>query len=240
MKNMLNYFRRIGLTALALTSIAPPALGQSVLPPDPPHPARQYGAPVLPGDPSSPSSPPKISTSPSWPPVPRSPALPSLPRYGGNTDEPNTSGLSTSPPASKLAAPTDIDPEAQSLTISGTITAVLDGDTLEVDGRVIRLDYIEAPALEDHCGQAPTLWPCGRLARQELVELTSHRTLRCEGRAFGDGYLIAQCFTPDNGDVGRSMTLSGWSYHAHPSFTEYRDEEASARDARRGLWRYSN
>ncbi|MFG1431858.1 thermonuclease family protein [Xanthobacter sp. V2C-8] len=127
--------------------------------------------------------------------------------------------------------------------LSGAARAV-DGDTLELDGRRIRLEGIDAPELHQTCGRedggAAVSWPCGTAARTALAELARGGPLTCATRR-NDAYgrALARCTTRSPGadteiDLGAEMVRRGLavSYGRHG----YTAEEAQARAAGRGLW----
>lgn len=111
-------------------------------------------------------------------------------------------------------------------------TRVIDGDTLEQNGIVYRLNGIDAPEHDQTCGS----WKCGQAATQALVEIVKGRDIQCAGIS-QDGYgrLIATCFA-DGQDVGGSMVDKGLAW----AFVKYSDayvaEENAARTQRLGVW----
>ncbi len=133
---------------------------------------------------------------------------------------------------------------AQSLT--GRVTYVFDGDTLElVTGtrRVrIRLYGIDAPECghHDESGQ-----PAGREARRVLEGKVAGRTVTVEvrdtdqyGRAIGVVRLAGR-------DINREMVRDGWAwayrhYLEGAYASEYFGAEKAARARRAGLWRQYN
>jgi endonuclease YncB( thermonuclease family) len=109
---------------------------------------------------------------------------------------------------------------------------VADGDSLEIDGRRMRLEGLDAPELAQVCRRADAPYPCGRASRQRLVDLIGQGPLECTGRS-RDRYdrLLVRCRVPA-GDVGAILVREGWAV----GYGGYRREEAEARAARRGLW----
>ena len=68
--------------------------------------------------------------------------------------------------------------------ISGPAT-VLDGDTIEVDGRMIRLEGIDAPELGQTCVRFDKEVDCGVIARAALLDLVTAVEVVCEPRGPG-------------------------------------------------------
>jgi endonuclease YncB( thermonuclease family) len=89
--------------------------------------------------------------------------------------------------------------------------AVIDGDTLKVDGRSIRLHGLDAPELRQTCADG---WRAGEEARRALAAAVVGRPLTCS-RVATDRYgrTVATC-TIDGRDVGAGLVRSGmaWSY----------------------------
>lgn len=109
---------------------------------------------------------------------------------------------------------------------------VIDGDTLELDGTVYRINGIDAP---EH-GQLCDEWRCGQAATDALVGLVRGQSVVCDPVAT-DAYnrVIATCFV--NGtDVGAALVDRGLAW----AFVRYSDvylgEEAAARARKVGIW----
>ncbi len=131
---------------------------------------------------------------------------------------------------------------------------VIDGDTVEVQGRVIRLYGIDAPELGQSCRIGERAYDCGQIARTALLDLTAGVTVRCklapasledpspeDGGAGGgaansaDGR-IGRC-SADGYDLSEGMTYTGWALALRPVSERYVAFEERARAARRGLWK---
>jgi endonuclease YncB( thermonuclease family) len=110
--------------------------------------------------------------------------------------------------------------------------AVADGDSLAISGERIRLIGMDAPELGQTCGGSAGDYPCGRMARQALVELIGGRTVTCSGWR-RDRYrrLLASC-TAGGLDLNRRMVEAGWAV----AYGDFDAEEAKARRDGAGLW----
>lgn len=111
-------------------------------------------------------------------------------------------------------------------------TRVIDGDTLELNGEIFRLNGIDAPEHGQTCGK----WPCGKAATETLVEIVKGNEIFCEGRS-EDGYgrTIATCFA--NGkDIGADLIDKGMAWAFVRYSDKYVDLEKSARDREDGIW----
>jgi endonuclease YncB( thermonuclease family) len=119
---------------------------------------------------------------------------------------------------------------------SGRFSAI-DGDSLRKGAQEYRLHGIDAPELHQQCqGADGRGYPCGRAARDHLRGLVNGQTLDC-GIAETDRYgrRVAQC-RAGTVDINREMVRSGWAIAYRRHGTDYADEEADARKARRGIW----
>ncbi len=115
---------------------------------------------------------------------------------------------------------------------------VIDGDSLLVDGREVRLHGIDAVELHQTCREpAGREWPCGRLARAHLRKLVRDRSLTC--RTIDEdryGRIVARCVTDEGMDVAERMVRDGWAVAYVRHSPAYVMAERDARDARRGIW----
>lgn len=111
-------------------------------------------------------------------------------------------------------------------------TRVVDGDTLELDGTVYRLNGIDAPEHGQTCGK----WNCGAQATDTLVEIVKGREVSCDPIG-EDGYgrVIATCYA-DGTDIGASMVDKGLAWAFRRYSTTYVDEEAKAKSRSIGVW----
>lgn len=122
----------------------------------------------------------------------------------------------------------------------GTVLAgrafVIDGDTIEVHGRRIRLHGIDAPENDQMCERNGRPWRCGRDATAALDRFIGGRSVTChELDVDRFGRSVARCLV--NGqDVNAWLVRNGWAI-AYRRFSEaYVAHEAEARAARRGIW----
>ena len=80
------------------------------------------------------------------------------------------------------------------------LAEVIDGDTVEIEGKRIRLFGIDAPEATQLCYRGSESWACGEAAASELRGLISGNELSCRG------YEIDQC-----GRARRCQSRSGGS-----------------------------
>ena len=114
---------------------------------------------------------------------------------------------------------------------------VIDGDTLEIAGERIRLHGIDAPESKQTCIADDVTWPCGQRATAALVAFIGGVPVRCvEQGTDRYGRTIATCYAQGE-DIEAFMVLNGWALAYRRYSLDYVDEEATAQDARAGLWR---
>lgn len=125
------------------------------------------------------------------------------------------------------------------VTMTGTVTRVVSGDTYEVDieGKPerVRLNAVAAP-LRDQAGS--------KEAREHAVKLAEGKTVRIELRNRDrNDRIIGTVFLPDDVNLNHEMVRAGHAWH----YVRYApDDEAlaalekAARDEKLGLWAEPN
>jgi endonuclease YncB( thermonuclease family) len=113
--------------------------------------------------------------------------------------------------------------------------AVVDGDTLLVGDRVVRLEGIAAPARGSMChavSQADL--DCGAAAAEALASLVRGNPVNCTIRGQDEqGRPVGNCLAGGTW-LNEALVLDGW---ARAETAALRQPEANARAARRGIWR---
>jgi endonuclease YncB( thermonuclease family) len=129
-----------------------------------------------------------------------------------------------------LASPALAKPQI----VSG-VGYVIDGDTLVIRKRHIRLFGVDAFERDQTCGR----FRCGIEARKALRDLINGRMLMCEKQAIDTyGRTVAICKTSAGQDIGGEMVRRGLAVAYRSFSTQYLDEEAYARSHRLGAWAY--
>lgn len=125
----------------------------------------------------------------------------------------------------------------------GTTTGaarVIDGDTIEITGRHVRLEGIDAPEHGQRCGRwLVGTWDCGARATEALSALIARRPVTCESRGNDKyGRMLAICFV-DGKDINAEMVREGYAWAFVRYSRTYVRQEAEARAARIGIWQGS-
>lgn len=147
-------------------------------------------------------------------------------------------GLPAPPPGSGLAPPRAevagaAEPAAADL--SGR-ARVIDGDTLAMGERRIRLEGIDAPERSQFCQRDGRPWPCGDAARAALARRVEGRTVRCDVRGRDRyGRDLARCAIGGE-DLGGWMVSQGLAQAYRRYSTDYVAEEEAARARGAGAW----
>lgn len=107
---------------------------------------------------------------------------------------------------------------------------VIDGDTISILNKHIRLKGIDAPESAQTCGTSS--YPCGQESRKGLIKLIGGRQVRCVGEGH-DRYdrVLATCYLGDI-NLNKAMIEAGQA----TSYGDYRDAELQARVKKTGLW----
>lgn len=113
---------------------------------------------------------------------------------------------------------------------------VVDGDTLEITGRRVRLDGMDAPELHQTCDLRGTLWRCGRDATDALTRFLRGKAIRCWSNGLDRfGRVLGHCWAGTQ-DIGAWMVREGLAVAYTRYSMRYVAQEQAARRNRSGLW----
>jgi endonuclease YncB( thermonuclease family) len=113
---------------------------------------------------------------------------------------------------------------------------VIDGDSLEIAGRLVRLFGIDAPEFDQTCHKDSENWSCGRSAKDKLAALVAGQRVECTGQDVDThGRLVAICAI--GGDqLNQAMVEQGWAL-AYRQFSDaYVPAELHAKAEGLGIW----
>ncbi len=124
---------------------------------------------------------------------------------------------------------------AEAETLTGK-ARVVDGDTLAVQGRRVRLHGIDAPEARQTCSRGGRRWACGRAATRAMRRLVGRNPVRCEVRDRDRyGRAVAACFAAGR-DVQQDLVRQGLALAYRRWSMRYVPDEDAARAGRLGLW----
>ena len=117
------------------------------------------------------------------------------------------------------------------------VASVIDGDTIEIHGRRIRLHGIDAPESRQTCLDANgAAWRCGQQAALALQDLIGRRTVTCDERDVDRyGRVIGRCLVGDL-DINEWLVAQGLALAYRHYSMDYVPAEIEARAAGRGMW----
>jgi endonuclease YncB( thermonuclease family) len=148
-------------------------------------------------------------------------------------------GIGIAAALSGLGLPSDLfgsAPRQAEWSALGAEVRIVDGDTLRLGDRTLRLAAIDAPERGQRCTDATGSWfDCGAAAAEALSRLVNGRSVVCrvEGQdRYGRG--LGTCVA-GGAELNSGLVSSGWAlaYGDDPGMTVL---ETQARLAGRGLW----
>lgn len=117
-----------------------------------------------------------------------------------------------------------------------SLVRVIDGDTIDLSGRRIRLYGIDAPEKGQTCSRNGVTYDCGLAASEQLQFILSGELLECERKSNDRwGREIAVCKIGAI-DVGRQMVRQGWAVAYREYSIDYVEDELFARSNSFGMW----
>ncbi len=120
------------------------------------------------------------------------------------------------------------------ITVAGQ-PRVINGATLSIDGHLVRLAGIGAPAGAVDCWRNGQAASCPAMATERLSQLIGTARVNCHGPAQGST-IVALCTTAMVDDLAKAMLDQGWAVPSRDAEPAYRAVAAAARGNRRGFW----
>jgi endonuclease YncB( thermonuclease family) len=117
---------------------------------------------------------------------------------------------------------------------------IIDGDTIDVGRRRIRLYGIDAPEMHQQCRRSDArdapLYHCGQDAKIALAVIIGSGPVSCEPRDHDRyGRTVAVC-SAQGSDIAREMVREGWAVAYMRYSLAYVPDEIAARVSKRALW----
>jgi endonuclease YncB( thermonuclease family) len=116
------------------------------------------------------------------------------------------------------------------------IARVIDGDSLVINKQRIRLQYIDAPELNQICDQGKEMGLEAKIFLQQFIKSTS---IRCEYNEV-DQYnrKLATCFK-NTVNLNELMVKQGLAFNYDYHGNNYKSQEIIAKNEGRGIWKYN-
>ena len=113
---------------------------------------------------------------------------------------------------------------------------VLDGDTIEISGRRIRLFGIDAPENGQTCTIKRKPFRCDQAATSALADKIGAHVVECEPKDL-DTYsrIVSVCFV-EGEDINAWMVAKGWASAYRQYSRDYVSQEERASKAKLGMW----
>ncbi len=115
--------------------------------------------------------------------------------------------------------------------------SVVDGDTIDLNGRRYRLYGIDAPEAGQSCSRkGGGAWPCGKRAIEELERLTASGKITCTDLGEDSyGRTLGVCHVSSI-DINEMMVREGFAWSFRRYADDYNAVEDEARARRVGVW----
>ena len=120
---------------------------------------------------------------------------------------------------------------------AGENVHVVDGDSLELDGKRIRLLGIDSPEYYQFCYNAKhKKYDCGIEAKKYMESLIAGYQVRCEEES-KDIYdrSLSVCFAGDK-NLNAEMVKAGWALSYREEGEKYLSLEKQAKASKKGIW----
>lgn len=116
------------------------------------------------------------------------------------------------------------------------IAAIVDGDTINLEGYKIRLIGIDAPEIKQKCQYLSADWDCGLSSKNSLIAKISGKPISCDlGKQDLYKRFLGTCFL--NGDnLNEWMVLNGYAVAYRQYSRQYVTAENEARTKKSGIW----
>jgi len=115
---------------------------------------------------------------------------------------------------------------------------IIDGDTIELAGRRIRLHGIDAPEMKQTCTREGKEWLCGQEAIWALARIIEEHWVTCQQKDV-DRYkrIVAVCYMAEGQiDINGLMVEQGWALAYRKYSEDYVEQEEVAKGSRDGIW----
>ena len=120
--------------------------------------------------------------------------------------------------------------------IKSQVIKIVDGDTINLNGKKIRFTGIDTPELKQTCIKEGVIDPCGLTAKKILIDKIADKKVECisEGK---DQYkrTLAECFV-DGESLSSYLVRSGYAFAYRKYSKKFINDEDYARTKKIGMW----
>lgn len=115
--------------------------------------------------------------------------------------------------------------------------SVIDGDTIEIHSKRIRLSGVDTPESGQLCyTNSGHPWRCGQLAAFMLADYIGTSQVSCQVEAQDKyGRYLSRCMAHGR-DVGEWLVSNGWAVRYYDRAGTYRRAQGEASASGRGIW----
>ena len=136
---------------------------------------------------------------------------------------------------------TNLTSSSETRVLSGALSAedVIDGDTINLGGKRIRLHGIDAPELAQMCTVRAKTTPCGVASRNTLIGFVAGATVTCTRQDIDRyGRDVSKCEVAGF-DLSAGLVKAGQAVAYRQYSSAYVPDEDEARRLKRGIWTVS-
>jgi len=127
-------------------------------------------------------------------------------------------------------------PDAVQVTKIEGLATVIDGDTIEINNKRIRLYGIDAPESSQRCNTNGELWPCGRRSAFALDKIVSGKLIKCLVQDTDRyGRAVCKCYRGTL-DINAYMVRQGWAVAYEKYSRDYVFQQEHAKENKLGIW----
>jgi len=113
---------------------------------------------------------------------------------------------------------------------------VVDGDTIDIDGKTVSLYGIDAPELGQHCKNGSKSYRCGYEAAIHLKKLVGNQAVTCDATP-ADSEDNSKICTVGSVDLSQAMLQNGYATAKLSAMSLYKNTESEAKRSGLGIWR---
>ena len=117
---------------------------------------------------------------------------------------------------------------------------IISGDTIEVQGRRVRLSGVTAPGIDQLCVNPRAQWRCGMVAKLKLDQRIGSSPVICREQGTDrHGRILGRCRIDDGQgmELNRWLVTAGWALSSGDYGQAYKEAEDQAVSSGAGLWR---